>query len=164
MIEDGDDLTLRGSDWFDLMAYGQRVQELEEREKELNWVFTDPLDMFINDKEITGGVFRIYFYMVRIIDSKNYINCTQAQIAKDLGLQRTNVSLAVRTLLRKGVITKVDYDGKTKYHLNTRYGWKNRDESFQNEKKEILKDTVVNLKDFKRNSSKINKNTLHTRY
>ena len=98
----------------------------------------------INDQgEIIGGfvavirpkqksAFQRHFTMnqdaLRILadlDYENFIQIAQADIAETLGMQKTNVSRAVRALLDVGVIFEGPKVGRSKtYRLNEQFGWK----------------------------------------
>ncbi|MGU7823758.1 hypothetical protein [Escherichia coli] len=59
------------------------------------------------------------------LDYENFIQIAQADIAETLGMQKTNVSRAVRALLDVGVIFEGPKVGRSKtYRLNEQFGWK----------------------------------------
>ena len=55
-------------------------------------------------KELTGEQFKVLMLMLADLDYENFIQIAQADIAETLGMQKTNVSRAVRALLDVGVI------------------------------------------------------------
>ena len=63
--------------------------------------------------------------MLADLDYENFIQIAQADIAETLGMQKTNVSRAVRALLDVGVIFEGPKVGRSKtYRLNEQFGWK----------------------------------------
>ena len=47
-------------------------------------------------KELTGEQFKVLMLMLADLDYENFIQIAQADIAETLGMQKTNVSRAVR--------------------------------------------------------------------
>jgi DNA-binding MarR family transcriptional regulator len=86
--------------------------------------------MFLNmaqDREITGEVGRVLYYFFGKLDFENYIHVAQTEIAQALGLQKANVSRAVRILCDKKIILKGPKTGRIiTYRLNPEYGWKGK--------------------------------------
>ncbi|HIH9769077.1 MULTISPECIES: hypothetical protein [Klebsiella] len=76
-------------------------------------------------KELTGEQFKVLMLMLADLDYENFIQIAQADIADTLGMQKTNVSRAVRALLDVGVIFEGPKVGRSKtYRLNEQFGWK----------------------------------------
>mgnify|MGYP001477223758 CR=1 FL=1 len=76
-------------------------------------------------KELTGEQFKVLMLMLADLDYENFIQIAQADIAETLGMQKTNVSRAVRALLDVGVIFEGPKVGRSKtYRLNEQVGWK----------------------------------------
>ncbi|MCG3017875.1 hypothetical protein KZ288_29525, partial [Escherichia coli] len=65
-------------------------------------------------KELTGEQFKVLMLMLADLDYENFIQIAQADIAETLGMQKTNVSRAVRALLDVGVIFAVPKVGRSK--------------------------------------------------
>ena len=79
----------------------------------------------ISAKELTGEQFKVLMLMLADLDYENFIQIAQADIAETLGMQKTNVSRAVRALLDVGVIFEGPKVGRSKtYRLNEQFGWK----------------------------------------
>lgn len=82
------------------------------------------------DADITGEVGRVLYYFLGKLDFENFIHVAQADIAQALGLQKSNVSRAVRILCEKQIILKGPKTGRTiTYRLNPDYGWKGKDKN-----------------------------------
>ena len=87
-------------------------------------------EAFLNlatDRDITGEVGRVLYYFFGKLDFENYIHVAQTEIAQALGLQKANVSRAVRILCDKKIILKGPKTGRIiTYRLNPEYGWKGK--------------------------------------
>ena len=86
--------------------------------------FQDSLAMIAEDKELTGETLRVYMLALSELEFENYITIKQVAIAEKLGMQKTNVSRAMKQLVDKGIILKVKEGATTGYKLNPTYGWK----------------------------------------
>jgi len=89
------------------------------------------------DREMTGEVVRVLHYFFGKLDFENYIHLAQSEIAEALGLQKTNVSRAVKILCGKGIILKGPKVGRSiTYRLNSDYGWKGKIKNFESERRQ----------------------------
>lgn len=103
-------------------------------------MFQDTLIEIAKDREITGEVYRVLFYILSQMDFENRIRATQAGAAAALGLQKTHVSRAFKTLCDKGILLKGPKEGRTAtYLLNSDYGWKGKVGNFQAERRKRLR-------------------------
>ena len=92
------------------------------------------------DREMTGEVVRVLHYFFGKLDFENYIHLAQSEIAAALGLQKTNVSRAVKILCDKGIILKGPKVGRSAtYQLNSHYGWKGKVKNFESERRQRFK-------------------------
>jgi DNA-binding MarR family transcriptional regulator len=99
-------------------------------------MFQDVLLELSKDREITGEVYRVLLYLLSKMDFENHIEATQGEAAAELGLQKTNVSRAVKTLCAKGILLKGDKAGRsTHYRFNSHYGWKGKVKNFETERR-----------------------------
>jgi DNA-binding MarR family transcriptional regulator len=102
-------------------------------------MFQDTLIEIAKDREITGEVYRVLFYMLGQMDFENRIRATQGDAAVALGLQKTHVSRAFKTLCDKGILLKGPKEGRSAtYQLNSGYGWKGKVKNFQAERQRRL--------------------------
>jgi hypothetical protein len=102
-------------------------------------MFQDTLIEIARDREITGEVYRVLFYALSQMDFENRVRTTQGEAAAALGLQKTNVSRAFKTLCDKGILLKGPKEGRTAtYQLNSNYGWKGKVKNFQAERRRRL--------------------------
>jgi DNA-binding MarR family transcriptional regulator len=99
-------------------------------------MFQDMLVEIAKDREMTGETCRVLFYLLGQMDFENRILVTQGDAAAALGLQKTNVSRAVRTLCEKGILLKGPKAGRSAtYQLNSTYGWKGKVKNFEAERR-----------------------------
>jgi DNA-binding MarR family transcriptional regulator len=92
------------------------------------------------DREMTGETCRVLFYLLGKMDFENYVRVTQGDAAAALGLQKTNVSRAVKTLCDKGILLKGPKAGRSAtYRLNSAYGWKGKVKNFESERRQRFK-------------------------
>ena len=112
--------------------------------------FQDSLAMIAEDKELTGETLRVYMLALSELEFENYITIKQVAIAEKLGMQKTNVSRAMKQLVDKGIILKVKEGATTGYKLNPTYGWKGKVSNMQIEKDRIVKQRVVDMKKYRK--------------
>jgi len=79
------------------------------------------------DKEINGRTRRVLDYLFGKLGFENHICIQQKEIVEELNLERSNVSTAIKILLKKQVILPGPKIGRTNsYRLNSSYGWKGK--------------------------------------
>lgn len=70
---------------------------------------------------------RVLFMVLAKIDFENYILLNQAEIAKDLRMDKAHVSRSVKKLEELGVLLRGPKAGRsTTYRLNPHFGWKGK--------------------------------------
>jgi len=70
---------------------------------------------------------RVLMLMMGKLDFENWIRISQADLAKELGMKRPNVSKAIKMLVEKGIIHKGPKVGTSwTYRLDPNFGWKGR--------------------------------------
>lgn len=74
---------------------------------------------------LNGEQFKVLMMLLADLDYENYIQVAQADIAEALGMQKTNVSRSVKSLIDLGVMLEGPKIGRSKtYRLNPQFGWK----------------------------------------
>jgi len=69
--------------------------------------------------------FRVLMVLLSILDFDNYIMTRQSEIAESLGMDKSQVSRAIKRLVDKEILVKGPRIGRSwTYRLNPRYGWK----------------------------------------
>lgn len=111
--------------------------------------FQDSLAIIAKDRELNWQAMRVLMLVLSELDFENYINIKQVEIAKELEMQKTHVSTAMRLLVEKEIILKVKEGATTGYKLNPHYGWKGKVSNMEAEKKRIVKQRVVDLQQYR---------------
>ena len=102
--------------------------------------FQDAFEEIAKDREITSEPRRVLDYMFSKLDFENFIQLSQKDIAEALGMQKQNVSNAIKLLIRKQIILEGPKVGRSKcYRLNPNYGWKGKVKTLQEARREQLK-------------------------
>ncbi len=79
------------------------------------------------DPNLKGNDFRVYLYLFSVIDYENFIQVSQAELSRELGINRPNVSRAFARLIKHGVVIAGPKVGNIKtYRLNSEYGYKGK--------------------------------------
>ena len=104
------------------------------------WVMNsqEALKLIAKDKDLQGRTLRVFLYLCGILDFENLIQIPQIEICKELDLKRSNVSLAVKTLVDKGILIQGPKVGRSfAYRLNPDYGWKGKVKNLNEYRKEL---------------------------
>lgn len=89
--------------------------------------FQDALRLLAADRELTATQLRVLLYSMSRLDFENYIHLSQAEIARELGIKRPNVTTAVQGLVRKRILSKGPRVGRvTTLRLSSDLAWKGR--------------------------------------
>ena len=68
---------------------------------------------------------RVLFSLLEVLDYENLIQVNQAEIARDLGMQRQNVQRSIKRLMELGVILEgVKIGVSRSYRAQSSFGWK----------------------------------------
>lgn len=83
---------------------------------------------------------RVLFSLLEVLDYENLIQVNQAEIARELGMQRQNVQRSIKRLMDLGVILEgVKIGVSRSYRLNPSFGWKGSAKSHREALHEHLK-------------------------
>lgn len=107
--------------------------------------FQDSLITIAKDKELTGEIKSVLFFLMGNLEFENYITIKQVEIAKQLEMQKTNVSRSIKLLVDKSIILKVKEGTTTGYKLNPNYGWKGKVENRDNVKDQFSKNNIIDF-------------------
>ena len=91
------------------------------------WVMNsqEALEIIAKDKEITGGVHRVLWFIVARLDFENWIQISQQEICKELEIKKQHVSSAIKVLEQKEIILRGPKVGRSyAFRLNPYFGWK----------------------------------------
>ena len=118
--------------------------------------FQDAVEAIAMDKDITQEMLRVWMLMVGKMSFENWVTIPQKEICEALGMQRSNVSRAIRKLVDKGLILQGPKLGRTTaYRLNSHYAWKGKRSNISTENGE-LKDFYSEAEKRKRRFPKLN--------
>lgn len=99
--------------------------------------FQDAFEELAKDKEITSEPRRVLDYLFSKLDFENYIQQSQQDITKALGMHKSQVSEAIKLLVRKQIVLEGPKVGRSKcYRLNPNYGWKGKIKNLKEYQKE----------------------------
>lgn len=91
------------------------------------------------DKDIKGETHRVLWFIGGILDFENWVQISNAEIAKELDLKRQAVSRAMKVLEDKEIILRGPKVGRSyAFMLNPDFGWKGK---------------VTNLEDYRQKES-----------
>ena len=91
--------------------------------------FQEMLEALAMDEELMGRPRRVLDYMMSKLSWENWIHIQQTDIAKALGMHKSDVSRCVSLLVKKRIILKGQIPGDKRlsaYKLNSHYGWKGK--------------------------------------
>jgi len=104
--------------------------------------FQDTFIEIAKDPDMTGETMKVLMYLFGKLDFENFIQQSQQDIAKALGMQKQNISRAIRMLVSKQIIFEGPRVGRSKcFRLNPNYGWKGKVKTLQEARREQL--TVI---------------------
>jgi predicted transcriptional regulator len=124
--------------------------------KGVRWMMTfqDSLEIIAMDKEMTGQTLKVMLLLMGNLEFENYITIKQVAIAEKLGMDKADVSKAMRLLVGKGIILKVKEGTTTGYKLNPHYGWKGSVTHMEAETRRIAKERVVDIQKYRKAAEK----------
>lgn len=77
------------------------------------------------DKELTGQQLRVFLYLTGKMDFENFLRIRQEDIAKELDMQKADVSRAMKLLETKGVLQRGPKVAQSyTWRMNPNYGYK----------------------------------------
>jgi biotin operon repressor len=80
-------------------------------------------------KELKGDELKVFNYMLGVMDFENWINISQKDIAKEIGIHKVNVSKAIKGLKEKGYIEIIKKGRENYYRINPEVAWKGDEKS-----------------------------------
>ena len=108
--------------------------------------FQDAFEELAKDREITNEPRRVLDYMFSKLDFENFIQLSQKEITEELRMHKSQVSEAIKLLVRKQIILEGPKVGRSKcYRLNPNYGWKGKVKNLEEERKKHIHLVINNL-------------------
>lgn len=86
--------------------------------------------LFYKDSTITKSEIRVYCLLKCLMNNKNEINCTQADLANELHMNTTDVNRAITSLIKRGMLNKIiNLNDHFTYRISTDYARKELNQS-----------------------------------
>ena len=97
----------------------------------------DAFEELAKDREITNEPRRVLDYMFSKLDFENFIQLSQKEIIEILGINKSNVSKAIKLLTRKQIVLEGQKVGRSRcYRLNLITAGKERLKNLQEYRRE----------------------------
>ena len=111
------------------------------------WVMNsqEAMRLLAIDRDLKGETYRVLLLLLSLLDFENWIQVTQKEISKTLGMKKSQVSRAISLLEEKGIVLKGPKVGRSyAFRLNPYFGWKgqvkNLDEYRKKEEDQYFKE------------------------
>lgn len=75
-------------------------------------------------KELNNKELKVFNYMLSIMDFENWINVSQKEIGREIGIHHTDVSKAIKGLKEKGYIEIIKKGRENYYRIRPEVAWK----------------------------------------
>ena len=108
-------------------------------------IFQDSLIKIAKDKEFTSSAKTVLFFLMGNLEFENYMLLRQVDIARELELDKSDVSKAMKFLINKEILLKVKEGTTTAYKLNSDYGWKGKVSNMEIEKERVLSQKIIDM-------------------
>ena len=115
------------------------------RNKRWMMIFQDSLIKIAKDKEFTSSAKTVLFFLMGNLEFENYMLLRQVDIARELELDKSDVSKAMKFLINKEIVLKVKEGATTAYKLNSDYGWKGKVSNMEIEKERVLSQKIIDM-------------------
>ena len=116
--------------------------------------FQDAFAIIATDDDMTGQTLKVMLLLMANLEFENYITIKQVTIAKELKMDKSDVSKAMRLLVDKGIILRVKEGTTAGYKLNPHYGWKGKVSNMEAEKRRIANERVVDIRKYREAAEK----------
>ena len=91
------------------------------------WVMNSQqaLEIIAKDKEITGRIHRILWFLVARLDFENWVQISQKEVCEELSMRKEDVSSGVKLLEKKRILIRGPKVGRSySVRMNPYFGWK----------------------------------------
>lgn len=116
------------------------VPEKRQKMKERDWfmAYNVAFKALAKDKEMRGEPRALLDFLMAIMDFENFLAIDQTYIAKELDINKANVSKAMKVLVEKKILKKGPKVGRSNtYKMNDYYAWRG---SVENKRKAQILD------------------------
>ena len=80
-------------------------------------------------KELTSDEYKVFGYMLSVMDFKNWIHISQREMAKEVGFDERRTRRAIKGLKDKGYIEVYKKGRENYYRINPEIAWKGDEKS-----------------------------------
>lgn len=102
--------------------------------------FQDTFAELAKDPELTLEPKNVLLFLFSQLDFENFIHISQQDVASNLGMQKSQVSRAMKLLTKKHIVLESQKAGRIKcYRLNADYGWKGKVKNLEDHRRERFK-------------------------
>ena len=122
---------------IEIIAYNKNTGEIVEGVPVLcgvkhnpyakGWVMNnqEALEIIAKDKEITGRIHRILWFLIARLDFENWIQISQKEICEELSMRKEDVSSGIKLLEKKRILLRGPKVGRSySFRINPDFGWK----------------------------------------
>ena len=120
---------------YQIIAFPRRIKIKE------GWfmAFQEAFEALAMDKDLNGQTMKVLMFLMAHTSFENYVGLEQKMICDKLQMHKTDVSLAMKKLVEKGILEKGPKLGRSStYKLNPYYGWKGKIKNLKDERKKRL--------------------------
>jgi hypothetical protein len=98
------------------------------------WVaMAQPALDLLADSDLTGEELKVLLKLLGRLDFENFLLINQSELAKSMGIQRTNVNRSIKRLVALEVLIEGPKAGPLRtYRLNPTFGWKGSAKNHKN--------------------------------
>jgi len=75
-------------------------------------------------KELSNREYRVFGYLLGVMEFENWINISQKEIAEEIGMHHTDISKIIKRLKDKGYILVMKKGRENYYRINPAIAWK----------------------------------------
>ncbi|RYZ92180.1 MAG: MarR family transcriptional regulator [Proteobacteria bacterium] len=116
---------------YDVLVVPKKKKQ-PKKLKEEDWLmfYQAGLAILAKDKEVRGAPRSVLDMMMSMMDFENFIGIDQTYIAKELSMEKSSVSRAIKILVDKEILIKgPKYSRMNSYNLNPTFAWRGTVES-----------------------------------
>ncbi|MGR6106315.1 MAG: MarR family transcriptional regulator [Candidatus Nitrosoglobus sp.] len=104
----------------------------------------DALDVLAQLKRVED--FRVLMALLKRLDYENLITANQAEISRELEIDRGNVNKAIKRLIQAGAVLEGPKVGTSRtYRLNPNFGWKGSAKGHREALEKRMRDTGIKV-------------------
>ena len=95
-------------------------------------LFQKNIQKIVKEMDLTLTEYKVFLYLLSITDFENFILITQQEMSEELKIKQSNISNALKSLEKKGLIIKERKGRNNFYKINPNIAWKGREKNRKN--------------------------------